>query len=73
MKTKCSVCGKRFMPDKEFVYLASEGVSVVDAFTRVKRVYDATDCPRCGCQQLLKIRVPKIEERKNEDEAESET
>ena len=73
MKTKCSVCGKRFMPDKESVYLASEGISVVDVFTKVKRVYDATDCPRCGCQQLLNIRVPKIEEGGSENETESET
>ena len=73
MKLKCSVCGKRFMPNKESVYLASECPSVIDVFTKAQREYEAVDCPRCGCQKLLKIRVPKIEEGGLKDEAESET
>ena len=73
MKTKCSVCGKRFAPCKESVYLASESTSLTDVFTKAPRVYDAIDCPGCGCQILLKIRIPKIEERNSNDETESET
>lgn len=73
MKTKCSVCGKRFMPYKETVYLASETPTLGTLLTKAPTAYDAIDCPRCGCQKLLKIRIPKIAERENENETESET
>lgn len=74
MKTKCSVCGKRFMPYKESVYLASETPTFGTFFlTKAPTAYDAIDCPRCGCQKLLKIRIPIIREGGTENEAESET
>lgn len=62
MKIKCIVCGKRFMPDKESTYLVCNPVTALSALCNTPNVHDAVDCPRCGCQQLLKIRVPKIEE-----------
>ena len=73
MKMKCSVCGKRFMPDKESVYLVHDPVTVFTVLSTAQSVSDAIDCPRCGCQALLKKRLQKIEERKNENEAEGET
>ena len=49
---KCNVCGKWFTPVKDNTYLVSDHVT--------KSVYDALDCPRCGCQHQLKLRMPKF-------------
>lgn len=57
-KIKCSVCRSRFhakkeyMIEKMFTGLASLGASDM--------VYDAMDCPECGCQIVLAERKPKI-------------
>ncbi len=72
MKKKCSVCGKRFMPTKETTYLAKEGESVLSALSKQADFFDAIDCPRCGCQTVLKKRMQIYEERKCEDETESD-
>lgn len=66
MKTKCTVCGKRFAPQKESVYLINGSAATLDILVRAKN-YDAVDCPRCGCQQVLKIRFPQIKEKTGED------
>ena len=57
---KCKVCGKRFTPTVERVYQASEEVTIFSALTTAPRVYDVMDCPQCGCQQLLKVRMPRF-------------
>lgn len=68
---KCDVCGKRFIPRKEAVYQATEKLSVTEVLTRVPKMVDATDCPRCGCQILLKIRMPIVESEDNKNENEN--
>lgn len=73
MKIKCSVCGKRFLLKKEDVYQTVESLSLTQALTSTPKTYDVTDCPQCGCQKLLGIRMPKAAERIIEDEVESET
>lgn len=78
MKTKCRVCGKRFMPFAEDTYLIKEQIPIARILTDSAKVLDAIDCPRCGCQCFLKIRLPlhideAVEERKVENEDESET
>jgi len=61
MKTKCKVCGKKFMPGKDQpVYLVGERLSVVEVMTKMPKAYEAVDCPRCGCQNLLNIRMSEI-------------
>ena len=72
MKIKCSVCGKRFLPKKEDVYQTVESLSLTQALTSTPKTYDVIDCPKCGCQELLGIRMPKAAERIIEDEVESE-
>lgn len=72
MKIKCGVCGKRFLPNKEAVYQTTESLSLGQVLTQVPKRYDVIDCPQCGCQQLLGIRMPKVAERVIEDEVESE-
>ena len=54
---KCKVCGKRFKPNKDKTYMVMEDLWVLDCITKPARVIDAVDCPRCGCQQLLGIRL----------------
>lgn len=60
MMCKCTVCRKRFVLNKENVYQASETLPFTKALSEIARVYDVTDCPKCGCQVLLKIRMPKF-------------
>jgi DNA-directed RNA polymerase subunit RPC12/RpoP len=73
MKKKCSVCGKRFSLAKEAVYQITDPISPLTALTKGNQAYDAIDCPRCGCQHKLAIRLPNFEERENEDENENQT
>lgn len=72
MKLKCKVCGKRFMPCKGRTYLVQEKLTGLAALSATEKVYDAVDCPRCGCQHLMGTRVPNLRERKTENEIESD-
>ena len=56
---KCGVCGKYFIPKKENVYLVAEKKMFS---TQQVETYDAIDCPRCGCQKVLKLRMDKVEQ-----------
>lgn len=56
---KCKVCRKHFTPDSRLVYQVSDSISVVQALTVSQKTYDAIDCPRCGCQLVLNVRMPK--------------
>ena len=55
---RCEVCKKRFPIRWGSVYRASEPVTGFCALTNPGKVYDAIDCPHCGCQHLLKERFP---------------
>lgn len=55
-KIKCNVCGKRLKPNKEDVYAVAERPSIADCLL-ARKVYEAMDCPRCGCQKVLNIRL----------------
>lgn len=55
---KCSVCGKRFDIKKENTYTVDMTIDNVFSALTKQAVYDAIDCPKCGCQQLLKERKP---------------
>jgi hypothetical protein len=59
-KTKCGVCGYCFAPKKEEIYTAEEPHGVFEALTKALTRFSAIDCPRCGCQIPLAIRVPRV-------------
>ena len=52
---KCTICGKRFSVKKEFVYKVVINQNEMFKFTGGV-IFDAMDCPKCGCQHLLKER-----------------
>lgn len=75
-KTECRVCGYRFTPERENIYTAEEPRSMADMLTKAPTRFSAVDCPICGCQIALAIRVPRVDisdnaERHNADENEN--
>lgn len=52
---KCTICGKRFSLKKEFVYNVVINQNEMFKFNG-DVIFDAMDCPNCGCQHLLKER-----------------
>ncbi|UWN76539.1 hypothetical protein [Anaerotruncus colihominis] len=67
---KCSVCGFEFEAAKEIHYIArvkgSKGFS--NLFGEEESIFDAFDCPKCGCQIAVQERKRKLE-KVMEDEA----
>lgn len=61
---KCSICNKRFTPKKEKVYRVKDRVTIIKPFSESAAivVFDAIDCPRCGCQHKLVERLPDYDE-----------
>ena len=55
------VCGYRVTPTKEEIYVAEEPRGFMDALTKPPMRFSAMDCPRCGCQIPLAIRVPRVD------------
>ena len=60
-KKKCHVCGYRFTPERENVYMAEEPRSMAKFLTKPPVRFSAIDCPRCGCQIALAFRAPRID------------
>lgn len=76
-KTECGVCGYRFIPTKENIYTAEEPRTMFETISKAPTRFSAVDCPRCGCQIPLAIRVPRVDlpeiaERHDADTEESE-
>ena len=69
MNIKCNVCGCEFPPVAERHYITRDGgkIGIVAAFqsNNEEKLYDAFDCPMCGCQVIAKERkrsyIPYIE------------
>ena len=59
-KKTCGVCGYRFAPKKEEIYTAEEPRAFAECFSKPPTHFSAVDCPRCGCQIALAIRVPRV-------------
>lgn len=53
-KIVCKVCKTRFNPTTEARYTV-EGVG--DAHSASKRLIECFDCPRCGCQNTVNVRI----------------
>ena len=58
---KCKVCGTEFEPKKEDKYVVKI-VKRTSFVTADIEMYDAFDCPQCGCQQLAGLRHMEVEE-----------
>lgn len=56
---KCSTCGKHVKLRKENRYeVVIKAEAWQKSFGAKDRLYDAFDCPRCGCQMLMHERFP---------------
>lgn len=53
---KCKICGKRFKLMKENRYLATEKIGALEGLTKASKIFEAFDCPHCGCQNIVIIR-----------------
>lgn len=77
---KCKICGKEFEANLERHYIARDngksGLTVIVSNDEVK-LYDAFDCPSCGCQVIAQERkrnlvVEDFEEDEEELDAEED-
>lgn len=57
-KIKCKVCGARFMPEARQRYTAAVNKGALESLVSVPSMYDAFDCPQCGCQVTCGERLP---------------
>lgn len=55
-KQQCNVCNFEFKIDKKQKYQVKSDSIVFGPVG----IYDAIDCPNCGSQILIKIRLPKL-------------
>lgn len=72
-KQTCQICGNRFKVTKDQVYIVIEKQGFAASLTTPAPKFDAIDCPSCGCQQVLAVRMPRLsikndEVERNEDE-----
>lgn len=73
---ECKVCGCKFNAIIEKHYIARDngktGLAVAFGSTNEESMYDAFDCPMCGCQVVAKERkrnyTPYVETEENEDD-----
>ena len=63
-KITCKVCGKRVYPKAEYVVrdkIVSGGINAaLNGSPSENDIYDAMDCPECGCQMVIKKRMRKV-------------
>lgn len=52
---KCKVCGKRFILSAENKYTIPRR-EICDMAVVLHSCYEAFDCPKCGCQNIVNIR-----------------
>lgn len=73
---ECKVCGCKFNAIVEKHYIARDngktGLAVAFGSTNEESLYDAFDCPMCGCQVVAKERKRNytlyVETEENEDD-----
>lgn len=63
---KCKICGKRFKLIKENKYLATEKKGALEELTKASKIFEAFDCPHCGCQNIVNTREGAVMERLTE-------
>lgn len=57
---KCKICNKRFELKKENKYLVREKYGLCD-LGKPMTTYEAFDCPYCGCQNVMHVRMPEVD------------
>jgi len=60
-KKKCDICGNGINLKKKNIYSVYKSI-----FPQPVLIYDAINCPFCGCQTLLKVRYQKVEKSNKE-------
>lgn len=60
MVKMCDVCGNALVLEKEHIYMVTENKGISSVLSP-NEIYDATDCPKCGCQNILKRRLPFVD------------
>ena len=58
---RCKVCGKFMRLKKEDRYEAIERPSGLNALTEGTVIFEAFDCPKCGCQNIVNVREERHE------------
>ena len=53
---KCKVCGRRLRLLKENKYEIVQKPVGMNALTQGTKIYEAFDCIKCGCQNIVNIR-----------------
>lgn len=56
---KCKACSRRFKLNKRNKYLIEKSGGLL-ACALPEEIYEAFDCPRCGCQNIVNIRKTMI-------------
>ncbi len=57
----CKVCKRRFVANKNDKYLAQKARSITDDIMTAPVTYEAFDCPKCGCQNIVNVREPEVD------------
>ena len=58
-KKKCDICNNKFYINKAITYLVQ---THLDSIVSLRpEIYNAVDCPNCGCQILLCKRLEKVQ------------
>lgn len=62
-KIRCRICGKKFEPKKNDMYIVEKECIEKSIFIKTKQLYECFDCPACGHQIPVSIREGKKNER----------
>ena len=54
----CKVCKRRFTASKDNKYLVQKVRSITDVIMTAPTTYEAFDCLKCGCQNIVNVREP---------------
>lgn len=52
----CKVCKRYFRPKADKKYLVTNAPVGLKILSEAPRTFEAFDCPRCGCQNIVNIR-----------------
>jgi ssDNA-binding Zn-finger/Zn-ribbon topoisomerase 1 len=55
----CKVCKSYYKAKKENRYEVVESKGALSAIAAPARVFEAFDCPKCGCQNIVNVRESK--------------
>lgn len=53
---KCKICNKRFKLIKENNYIVTVHPTGLNCLIEPIKTYEAFDCPKCGCQNIVNRR-----------------